>query len=88
MTTLSNPLMVLFAFVALAGNGVVLHAQPLPLQTRGELLYNTHCLQKSMPSSSSFFVRLEGACHHTTDVLRATVCLVSDRLVTCARHEG
>ena len=44
MTTLSNLFMVLFAFMALQGNGVVLHAQPLPVQTRGELLYTTHCI--------------------------------------------
>ena len=87
MTTLSNPFMVLLAS-ALVGHGVVSHAQPLPVQTRGELLYNTHCLQKSMPSSSSFFVRPECACHHTTDVLRAAVCLVSDGLATCGSDEG
>ena len=59
MTTLSNPFMVLIT-LALVGHGVVSQAQPLPIQTRGELLYNIHCLQKSMSSSSSFFVRLEG----------------------------
>ena len=87
MTTLSNLFMALLAS-ALVGHGVVSHAQPLPVQTRGELLYNTHCLQKSMPSSSSFFVRLEGECHHTTDILRAAVCLVSDGLATCGSDEG
>ena len=87
MTTLSNPFMVLIA-LALVGHGVVSQAQPLPIQTRGELLYNTHCLQKSMPSSSSLFVRLEGECHHTTDVRRAADCLVSGRLATCGSDEG
>ena len=59
MTTLSNPFKVLIT-LALVGHGVVSQAQSLPVQTRGELLYTTHCLQKSMPSSSSLFVRLEG----------------------------
>ena len=87
MTTLSNLFMVLIT-LALVGHGVVSQAHPLPVQTRGELLYNTHGLQKSMPSSSRFFVRLEGACHHTTDVLRAAVCLVSDGLASCGSDEG
>ena len=43
MTTLSNPFMVLLA-LALVGHGVVSHAQPLPVQTRGELLYTTQCI--------------------------------------------
>ena len=87
MTTLLNLFTVLLAS-ALVGHGVVSHAQPLPVQTRGELPYTTNCLQKSRASSSSLFVRLKGECHHTTDVVRAAACLVSDRLATCASDEG
>jgi mono/diheme cytochrome c family protein len=32
------------ALVTLLGFGAVSHAQPLPAQTRGELLYSTHCI--------------------------------------------
>ncbi len=44
MTTLSNRFIALVAFMALVGHGVVSHAQPLPVQSRGELLYSTHCI--------------------------------------------
>ena len=44
MTPLPIPFMVLLVFMALLGHGVVSHAQPLPVQTRGELLYTTHCI--------------------------------------------
>ena len=44
MTTLSNRFMALVAFTALVSHGVFVHAQPLPVQTRGELLYTTHCI--------------------------------------------
>lgn len=41
MATLRNGFM---ALVTLFGFGAVSHAQPLPVQTRGELLYTTHCI--------------------------------------------
>ncbi len=44
MTKLPKPFMALLAFMALAGHGAVSHAQLPPVQTRGELLYTTHCI--------------------------------------------
>ena len=41
MTRLPNRFM---ALVALAGYSAFSNAQPLPSQTRGELLYTTHCV--------------------------------------------
>lgn len=44
MTILRNLFTVPMALMVLVGYGAVPHAQPPPVPTRGELLYNNHCI--------------------------------------------
>ena len=44
MNTSMTRIRALLALATLAGGSIAVHAQPVPAQSRGQLLYTTHCI--------------------------------------------